>query len=90
MKEPDDIEDVIIRMVGDVISYGFLARQQDGPPHTYSWLPQPAIQPMTEALAVDDGEERLKAILDVLNEHVDKRVVSKFLAWDAAPKKVIR
>lgn len=88
MKQPDDIDDVIIRMVGDVISYGFIARQGDD--GLGAWLPKPAVSAMEAALLVDDGEDRLKAILDVLDEHADKKVVSKFLRWDATPKKTIR
>lgn len=82
----DDIDDVIIRMIADVASRGFIARQHPGYPSMSDWLPKAALPAMETALAIEDGETRLRAILEVLDEHVDKRVVTKFLAWDGTPK----
>lgn len=84
----DDIDDVIIKMVADVTSRGFMARQRPGYPSTSDWLPKEALPAMEAALTIEDGETRLGAILDVLEDHVDVGVTRKFLIWDAAPKMV--
>lgn len=84
MITPSDVDDVIIRMVEDVISRCFLNRQH---PETSvsAWLPPEAVEPMRAALELE-GEARLSAILDVLDEHVTAGVTRKFLIWDATPK----